>query len=66
MTTHDRQTVLDAALLPPRMRDTIISGYRELEAENRRLGLHDLAAYCSERAEALAWGGRISLGEDVS
>jgi hypothetical protein len=61
LANHDRQTVLDAALLPPSLRATIITGYEDLATENRRLGHHDIAAYCADRAAALAYGGQISL-----
>lgn len=63
MTAHDRdQAVLDAALLPAPLVERIVAGYRELAAENYRLGLHDEALYCQARADALSWGGSITMG----
>ncbi len=61
-TSHDPQTVIDAAILPAAMVQTMVSGYHALAEENYRLGLLDEAAYCLERAEALAFGGQITLG----
>ena len=63
---HDAQTVLDAALLPPSLTETMVSTYLELAEANRVLGLHDLAERCVARAEALAYGGRLALSEVAS
>jgi hypothetical protein len=60
-TTHDPQTVIDAAIMPPSMVATMIATYHDLAEESYRLGQHDRAAYCLERAEALAYGGSILL-----
>lgn len=61
MTTHDRQTVLDAAQLEPSLRTKMITVYRELAAFDRLSGRIALAEYSEQRAAALEFGGRITL-----
>lgn len=62
MTTDRATTIADSVILPPELRSWIASGYRELAEANAVLGLDALAPYCSDRADALEFGGIITLG----
>lgn len=61
--SHDAQTVLDATKLPPRVRDTIIEGYRRLAEANRELGHADIVAHCERRIALLSSESRIDWGD---
>lgn len=59
--THDPQTVLDAALMRPSLRLTMVTVYRDLAEANAVLGLRDDAQRCADRASALEYGGSRGL-----